>query len=119
MGVYAMKDRWYQVINAGTSEIVVTNYGDSASLTIQSKARGYDDYHVNQAHATLSAEALDHTIAALLPEGSVVLNQSDVDTLLLCEGYIPLRNAVVDPKMLTFSRVWDKIKKSKEDADVR
>jgi hypothetical protein len=104
----------YHSIETEHDEIVVFNEKErGVSLTIQSKARGYDDYHMSQASTRLIPDTRDQLIAAILPEGSVVLSPEDITGLLACEGYIPLNKAVVDSKMLSFSRIWNKLKQAK------
>lgn len=98
-------------------EVAVSHYDNATSVMIQSKAKMYDDYPINQASTRLTPEERDQVVAALLPEGSFVLSPEDVAGLLACEGYIPLNRQMIDAKMLNFSRIWGKIKRAKSSRD--
>lgn len=54
--------------DAGRSELVVFDQDDGVSITVQSKARGAHDYHMQQASGSLSPEVIQELVQRLSPD---------------------------------------------------
>jgi hypothetical protein len=69
-------------IYTATDEIVTYRWNGETSLTIQSKARGYDDYHMRQASTRMNDEQAIQLAQIVLPEGYVVVSPEDIAELV-------------------------------------
>lgn len=66
--------------NGEHDEFVVLNDPERLSITIQSKARGYDDYHMSQASGRIvNADERIAFALAVTPPGYVMIRQEDLD----------------------------------------
>jgi hypothetical protein len=56
---------FHEQINTKNDEIVLVRVVDSFSLVVQSRARGYDDYHLSQGSTTMTREQAVQLYSAL------------------------------------------------------